>query len=188
MVVVIAFPPPVLAWLFVHPLADTWRRIGVFGTYTSIFSFYAIGMFAIWLVRDYILVIDFGFSAPLLVFSIILWCASIYVRVSWRRVLRPSTIFGLPEIRGEHEQNHLATKGIYSHIRHPRYIEAGLLLWAAVLFSNYLAAYVVGLAYMPLIYAVVILEERELRKRFGSAYEDYCSRVPRFIPKIRSRR
>jgi protein-S-isoprenylcysteine O-methyltransferase Ste14 len=34
---------------------------------------------------------------------------------------------------------------------------------------------------------VVRLEERELRERFGTAYEEYCRRVPRFVLKLRPR-
>jgi protein-S-isoprenylcysteine O-methyltransferase Ste14 len=29
---------------------------------------------------------------------------------------------------------------------------------------------------------VVLLEERELRDRFGAEYDEYCGRVPRYIP------
>jgi protein-S-isoprenylcysteine O-methyltransferase Ste14 len=29
---------------------------------------------------------------------------------------------------------------------------------------------------------VVLLEERELRDRFGAEYDEYCRRVPRYIP------
>jgi len=183
---VVAFPPPVLAWLLIHPLADILRRIGLLGTYMSIFGFYAIGMFSIWLARDHILVVDLGYSAPLSALAIVLLLVSIYIRVSWRRVLRPASILGLPEFSGRHKTDDLVTKGIYSHIRHPRYIEIGFTLWAAALFSNNLAVYLVGLAYIPLIYLVVILEERELRNRFGIEYDAYCSRVPRFIPKMRT--
>jgi len=187
LVTVVAFPPPVLAWLLIHPFAHVLRRIGLVGTYVSILGFYAIGMFSIWLARDYILGIDFGFSATLSVLAIVLFCVSIFMRVLWRRVLRPSTILGLPEFSDKQESDNLATKGIYSHIRHPRYLEVGLALWATSLFSNNLAVYVVGLAYIPVIYLVVILEERELRIRFGTDYVDYCARVPRFIPRIKIR-
>jgi protein-S-isoprenylcysteine O-methyltransferase Ste14 len=48
---------------------------------------------------------------------------------------------------------------------------------------NYLAIYIVFIAYIPVIYLVVLLEEQELRKRFGAAYEKYCREVPRFIPR-----
>ena len=46
LVTVVAFPPPLVAWLLIHPLADKLRRIGLAGAYVSIFSFYAVGMFA----------------------------------------------------------------------------------------------------------------------------------------------
>jgi len=31
---------------------------------------------------------------------------------------------------------------------------------------------------------VVYLEEPELRERFGKQYEDYCRRVPRWLPRL----
>jgi len=40
----------------------------------------------------------------------------------------------------------------------------------------------VAAAALPLLWLTVILEERELRQRFGAAYDGYCQRVPRFRP------
>jgi len=37
------------------------------------------------------------------------------------------------------------------------------------------------------VFLIVQLEERELRERFGTEYEAYCRRVPRFVP-VRGRR
>jgi protein-S-isoprenylcysteine O-methyltransferase Ste14 len=37
-----------------------------------------------------------------------------------------------------------------------------------------------------MMYCLVLIEERELRGRYGAEYDAYCSRVPRFIPKIRA--
>ncbi len=182
---VVLFPPPLLAWLAIHPLAGLFRRLGIVISYILIFSFYAVGMYAIWSVRGYFMRIDFGFSAPLSLLAMLLLLVSIYVRVLWRRIFPPTTIFGFPEIRGLRGEGDLVTTGIYSRIRHPRYLEVGLGLWAIAFFSNYLAAYAVGVAYLPLIYLVARLEERELKHRFGAVYEEYCSRVPRFVPRIR---
>jgi protein-S-isoprenylcysteine O-methyltransferase Ste14 len=53
---------------------------------------------------------------------------------------------------------------------------------AVALFANYLAVYVLALVLVPALYLVVVLEERELRERFGEDYVTYSQRVPRFIP------
>ena len=54
---------------------------------------------------------------------------------------------------------------------------------AVALFTNYLAIYVLALAIIPALYLVVVLEEKELRDRFGLEYAAYSERVPRFIPR-----
>ena len=82
----------------------------------------------------------------------------------------------------------LATGGIYSRMRHPGYMAMSLAIAAAALFTNYLAMYVVALAYVPLICLVALLEERELLARFGVAYRAYCARVPRFVPRLSASR
>ena len=55
-----------------------------------------------------------------------------------------------------------------------------LLGWALI--ANYLAPYGVVALGTVTIYGVVLLEEKELRDRFGKEYEDYCRCVPRFFP------
>jgi protein-S-isoprenylcysteine O-methyltransferase Ste14 len=58
-----------------------------------------------------------------------------------------------------------------------------LLVGEAILFSSWrLLAYaaLVGLAFYLF---VVLCEERTLRKTFGTAYDDYCKSVPRWIPR-----
>jgi protein-S-isoprenylcysteine O-methyltransferase Ste14 len=51
------------------------------------------------------------------------------------------------------------------------------------LIANYLVLYVMLALLVPAIWLVVVLEERELRRRFGAAYAEYSRRVPRFIPR-----
>ena len=58
--------------------------------------------------------------------------------------------------------------------------------WAfgSALIANYLALYLIVALWLPGIYVIVLIEEKELRDRFGAAYDDYCRRVPRFIPRF----
>lgn len=78
----------------------------------------------------------------------------------------------------------LLTDGIYGRMRHPRYVEVVLGTLVYCLIANYAGAYIVLAAAVPVLYAVVLLEERELRQRFGAAYTAYARRVPRFFPRF----
>jgi protein-S-isoprenylcysteine O-methyltransferase Ste14 len=57
-----------------------------------------------------------------------------------------------------------------------------LALLGYALIANYLALYLVFALWLPALSLIVRLEESELRERFGPAYEEYCCRVPRFVP------
>jgi protein-S-isoprenylcysteine O-methyltransferase Ste14 len=80
----------------------------------------------------------------------------------------------------------LCVGGLYAIVRHP--LMTGLLLafWATpemsashLLFAVAASGYVaVGLAF----------EERDLRRSFGTAYDDYAARVPSLVPGLRRRR
>ena len=80
----------------------------------------------------------------------------------------------------------LLKDGIYAKIRHPRYLEIvlGMIGWSLVI--NYSGIYWITAVSLAALYPVILLEERELVRRFGRAYEDYMTRVPRFVPRVRT--
>jgi len=90
--------------------------------------------------------------------------------------------------RGERQESAISTpvtNGPFRYVRHPIYL-AGvtLLLGVGLLYSPW-RAIDGGVPLLLLIYfhvAVVRFEEPELRRRFGSKYEEYCKRVPRWLP------
>jgi protein-S-isoprenylcysteine O-methyltransferase Ste14 len=94
------------------------------------------------------------------------------------------TVVGLPELAPEKHPARLLTQGPYGLVRHPRYVQLYLSFLGYACIANYLALYVAVALWLPGIYVIVFLEERELRNRFGEVYEDYCRRVPRFIPRF----
>jgi protein-S-isoprenylcysteine O-methyltransferase Ste14 len=57
----------------------------------------------------------------------------------------------------------------------------------SALIANYLVLYLVVALLLPGIYVIVRLEEKELRDRFGLAYDEYSRRVPRFLLRISRR-
>src|SRR5262245_6517889 len=93
--------------------------------------------------------------------------------------------------RGEYEARRgsdlLVAYGPYRFVRHPIYL-AGipLLLGAGLLYSPFRKADLVG-GLVLLVYFhlhVVCVEEPALRRRFGPRYDEYCQRVPRWLPRL----
>jgi protein-S-isoprenylcysteine O-methyltransferase Ste14 len=82
----------------------------------------------------------------------------------------------------------LVIVGPYRHVRNPvvAYLLGSMLGEAIALSST-------GVLLMFCVFAalsqlqVVCFEEPKLRNRFGQAYDDYCARVPRWIPRFRIR-
>jgi protein-S-isoprenylcysteine O-methyltransferase Ste14 len=80
----------------------------------------------------------------------------------------------------------LVVVGLYRYVRNPMYVgvslvNAGHFLWFG--FWGLLTyAFIVALAFHAF---VIYYEEPTLRRNFGAAYEEYCKRVPRWIPGFR---
>ncbi|MDH7570069.1 MAG: methyltransferase, partial [Armatimonadota bacterium] len=82
------------------------------------------------------------------------------------------------------KQEQLATTGPYAWVRNPLYLGSLLITlgWGMMSGEPLAAAVLLGsflLTHLPTIYR----EERYLRSRFGSEFEEYCRRVPRLFPR-----
>ncbi len=82
----------------------------------------------------------------------------------------------------------LVVEGPYGVVRNPLYWSVALvLLGEAAVFHS------VALADCAIVYFVVaslivlVFEEPELRRTFGAEYEEYCRRVPRWLPRLRTK-
>ncbi len=176
-------PPFMLMWYVVHPFAGFWRRMGPVRTYASLIILILAIMRTLYSLREPMMRAHYGVNWLLVILAVQLFAISMVMGFVRMRHLKPSVMLGLPEIRGEEYPGKLLTEGIYGKIRHPRYVEVWLGLLAIALFTNYMAVYILVAVFVPLTYGVVLLEERELRERFGEEYESYCAKVPRFFPK-----
>jgi protein-S-isoprenylcysteine O-methyltransferase Ste14 len=93
--------------------------------------------------------------------------------------LGASRLVGHAEITG---RGKLATHGLYTWVRHPRYMGMIAGIVGVCVLVNSRALWVVGLLWCVLAIVTIALEERELRSRFGASYRDYARRVPALIP------
>jgi protein-S-isoprenylcysteine O-methyltransferase Ste14 len=99
-----------------------------------------------------------------------------------KKYLKLRILVGIPELSAGDENPKLLTEGIYARTRNPRYLAVCITVCGWALMTNFLAMYVLCPILFGLVWIVVLLEEKELRNRFGEAYEEYLRKVPRFIP------
>jgi protein-S-isoprenylcysteine O-methyltransferase Ste14 len=185
-VLLVAGLPPGLAWwLLVHPFVGFWRRLGVRLAMIVLLVFLLASVMALVIIRDVLLGPDLGFSWLLFAAGIGLLAISAWISLKRRKYLTFRILAGLPEIEADPEkQGTLLAEGPYGVIRHPRYVEVVLAMFAYAAIANYVGCWILVIAMVPVLHLVVKLEERELRERFGQAYKDYADRVPRYIPRL----
>jgi protein-S-isoprenylcysteine O-methyltransferase Ste14 len=83
------------------------------------------------------------------------------------------------------EAPRLSTGGPYSFVRNPIYVGSMVIGLGMV---GLLASWVALVPYLAVFaifyFSVIPAEEQFLRKTFGQQYEEYCQKVPRFIPRL----
>jgi len=185
LVVLIGLQYGILMWLVIHPLAlaKSLRQLGPVWAYAIVaVPGLLLAGTILWL-RDTILDIDYGTNYLWMALAVIPAALAVAIYVSHRKYLTWHILTGVPELTGS-QAGVLLTEGIYSRIRHPRYVESILWILGYALFTNYLAMYVAFLLMLPIMHIIVLLEEKELKERFGVEYEEYCRHVPRYVPII----
>ena len=102
------------------------------------------------------------------------WCAALFVRAQGT----PAPIFPTKST---------VVSGPYRINRNPMYCSVLAAVFGQAIFYQYwvLAAYGVALAVGFHLF-VVLYEEPNLRTRFDGDYEEFCRRVPRWIPRLKS--
>ena len=183
LMLLLALPPSLLLWIVIHPLARSWRRLGFGWTYGLLAVPCAALMGSIWAGRQRLLGADLGTHWPLVGAAVACAVAAGALARARGRVLTFGILAGLPELSPGRYPGRLLTEGVYARVRHPRYVEVVIGTLAYALFANHVGTYVLWLLLFPALLLVVRLEERELRERFGAAWEAYARRVPRFIPR-----
>ena len=185
-VLTMAIPAALLFWFLIHPFVRFWRRFGTRCSYTVICSLLAAVMGGMFCLRDRLLANDWGLSWPLAALGAICLVISAWLKVRLSKELTVSVLVGVPELSPISGGTLLRT-GLYARMRHPRYVQMDFALTGSALIANYPAVYIAVAVWFAGIYLVTLLEERELRERFGDQYREYCARVPRFLPRLTRR-
>ena len=180
--VLISLVPGCVFWFAIHPFIGFWRRVGRFGATLIGGAAMIVAIAFLYLLRDTLLGQDFGTQVWLwLPAAVLLVVAQAIERVR-KKHLKFNILTGGPEFSGDGTASTLLQEGIYGRMRHPRYFAWVLAILGWALFANYLGLYVYVAISWAFIYALILIEERELLARFGAAYEAYSRRVPR-LPK-----
>jgi len=187
-VFLVSVPGAVFFWFVIHPFAAFWRRVGAGPAYIAGFGVMIGAGVAAFALRRPLLAADFGWNRGTALVGLLLLVVSAVIRHRWRKQLRISTLFGLPELLPGRFPPTLLSEGIYAKVRHPRYLEFSLAAVGWALVCNYPAVYSAAAITLGAIALLIPVEERELVARFGAAYEDYRRRVPAVVPRWRPRR
>ncbi len=185
LVLVMGMPGGLLYWFSIHPFIGFWRKVGPRKTIAAHMAGIFVLAFLIYLVRAPLLAVEFGTQPFLMVPAVLLIVISGILRVQVSRQLTKKILLGMPELAPEKFKTPLLTEGLYARVRNPRYLQILVALGGWALFSNYLAVYILFGASVILLRLVIRMEEKELRSRFGKAFDEYCARVPRLVPKWR---
>lgn len=183
----IVLPPMFLMWVLIHPFIGFWRKIGARRAYLIVTGVTWSAAGGLFLLRRTLLAVDFGTNWPLLALGAVCLAVAVRLRVSLHRHFSNQQLLGFPELAPDRYPQRLVTEGLHARVRHPRYLQALLVMAGFALIANHLCLYLALLLWLPGVWLIVILEEKELRDRFGPAYEEYSRRVPRLIPHWRSR-
>src|SRR5215203_5639250 len=107
-------------------------------------------------------------------------------KMGWARLLFAGALFPSGAVAEKNRvPQRLVVEGPYRYVRNPLYdTDVGVILGTALLSGKWFVVAVLA-AYLIQLGMQLYLEERELKTRFGEAYERYCRLVPRFVPRLR---
>ena len=126
--ILILFGVPVglLMWLVIHPFHKLLRHVGLVWAYLIVAVPLTLLAGTILWFRDVMLATDYGTNYLLMALSVAPFALAVTIYLSHRKYLTLPIVVGVPELTGG-QKGVLLTEGIYSRIRHPRYVES--VLW-----------------------------------------------------------
>ncbi len=176
-VLFVEFPVPVF-WLIFHTFAAIFRPRPRSAYLAAGLTAWLAGGTLIVSLREYLFA---GATAPFWATTLGLLLIASDVYLFWRaeRAMGTQRMIGRAELAGAQQ---LASSGIYTQVRHPRYLGMILAVVGTGLLAGTLLLWVLVLAWLGLVRVMLRVEEWELRRRMGPAYDEYRRRVPALLP------
>jgi protein-S-isoprenylcysteine O-methyltransferase Ste14 len=89
-----------------------------------------------------------------------------------------------PTLYAAQRQGQLAQSGLYAKVRHPQYIGFVLIMFGFLLQWPTILTLLMFPVLLFMYGRLALTEERESAARFGLVWQEYASRVPRFVPRL----
>jgi protein-S-isoprenylcysteine O-methyltransferase Ste14 len=169
-------------WLLIHPAVRFWRRFGNRAFWVALPVWLAFAA-AFILLRHQLFADRIARSAPTWALGVSLFALSGWVERQSRRALGVRRLVGIPEMNPGHRLSGVVCSGIYSRVRHPRYVEYMLTVLSMAFLTGALPIFLLAILNILLYQIVAPLEERELLDHYGAQYASYRREVPRFVPR-----
>jgi protein-S-isoprenylcysteine O-methyltransferase Ste14 len=179
------FPAPIF-WLAVHPAVRFWRRFGNRAFWIALPIWVICGALLLSL-RTRIFGERFHRDSWTWIIGAMTLFAALWLDGRTRREFGIRRLVGIPELNPFDPRARVVSEGVYSHLRHPRYLQYMLTFWALALLTGAKGVFLLAILTVLLYLIVAPLEERELREQYGQSYEAYSAQVPRFLPRLRRR-
>jgi protein-S-isoprenylcysteine O-methyltransferase Ste14 len=180
LVLFLQLPVP-LYWFMVHPFTAFWRRHKKAAYITATTLAWGAGAVFLFLARKWLFPAEIQWPSVPLGLAFIL--ADVYL---FRRAildLGKARLVGDVELSGG---GNVIRTGIYAYMRNPRYSGSFLAVAGGCLLAGTRWMWLTAIVWCMLMFSALLLEEREMRARFGDEYLKYCREVPRFLPRRRT--
>jgi steroid 5-alpha reductase family enzyme len=180
---ILFFPVPFF-WLMIHPGIHFWRRFGNRSFWIAL-PMWLFSAAMLLLCRPWIFGRRVERNALTALAGAVLTLFGLWLGQQVHRHFSLCRLAGLPEINPHSPESGVVSKGVYSRVRHPRYLAYMTAMSGFALLTGGVGIFLLAFVTILMYLWVTPLEEHELHEQYGAEYEQYTRSVPRFLPHLR---
>jgi protein-S-isoprenylcysteine O-methyltransferase Ste14 len=186
-VLILEMPVP-FYWLVLHGGVGFWRKRKRLGYLSAVLLAWGAGGGLLYHFRAHLFPeLPFAGTPSLwtIVLGLLLIAADALTLATVEKELGGRRLVGHAELTGRGD---MTARGLYRWVRHPRYLGMILAVLGACLLGGSQALWIAFGTWLAIVLAMIVIEDRELRVRFGPAYVAYAKQVPALLPVRRAPR